>query len=622
MSIWKKSASIVASAALLGSLLATAAVGTALAANGTVFSYTSVPVGPVAADGISHYTLTFGAENVAPGDVTVLQVAASGAYFLNGTGAAAFDPATSLTCGTLTYPRTSILCTDAADIGSGAGTLWLASNTAGTATVTVSLVSTTLGTVTDSLVSFSFSGATATSVSTSYSSTAVKGGTTHAAVAGATTSWARTVVADSNNNPIAAGATVTWTLSGPAYFNGGSAISGPTAAAELASGADNITHCGLNVSTVSCANSPLIFSTGIAGTVTVATTVSYLGVTYTLANKTLTLTGDLSKAVGSVNTASNDINLGADLADGDAALEVQTTDAAGNVIAPAAGNGANPGAGGDTIASFTATYTPANIFTLDLNAVYDSTDKAWDFDATCVTTGTATVTIKALSALSTATASTSALTLTCAEGLTATTVGTFTVTAASTSVAPNGSTTVSVNVLDDNGLPAPDGTPVLAVTNGVGNVVSSKLTGTATTAGGAATFTYLAPANAGSATVTVLVSHASPSSKSITLTIGGGAGGGLVCTAASAKGANKTSGFSAAAKTLSHGASATLKFSCGAAGAGAAVVIRRALSGHSSVAWTTRIADASGNVIMNVRSASAAKYAYKAGGNWVWLTWK
>ena len=317
---------------------------------------------------------------------------------------------------------------------------------------------------------------------------------------------------------------------------------------------------------------------------------------------TVAAVGDVARAVGTNASFSIAHGLTAQPAGGSYALDT-TNDAISVAVTDAAGHaiGAN--------VSFSYSYTPANIVSLALDT-YDSAKKAWNFNATCANDGTATVAVTARSTLSTATATTGALTLTCADALTATTSGSFTAAATSTTVVPNGTSTITVKVLDDNKLPAPDGTPVVAVSSGVGNVIGSGGTvGSATTSKGAATFTYLAPANAGSGTVTVSVADATPVSQAIAFTIGGVAPA-TGYAAASSLGVTSSGPFTTATKLPRIGAFVTVRLSFGAAAAGQTIgvyVAARANGVWSGfAALTSRVADSRGNVYFHWRASRAS----------------
>lgn len=523
---------------------------------GTAYPYCASATSQVA-DGVSYIALKWGTANPT---ASVISVSVKGGYFIAGTGV-----------GTQTFPLTSIVLTGTPTLDGAV--LWLASTTAGTASVTLTF-STGTG-YTDSIASFTFTGATSTTVSTSYSSTSAASSSV-AAVAG-TTDALTTTVADTNNNLIPVGATVTWTVTGPAVF--------PTVPVSQTSGSTPVNGGKATINLV---------STGTPGTATVATTVSYLGVTYTLANETVSFYGPVAKIVATNEAYS--INSANTTTAGTGALDVALTDAAGNAIT----SGVTWG---------TPTYTPANIFTISVVPTgLDSAGTGYLFNVTCVADGTATVSVNATTpALSSTSVTSNTVTFTCADGLGSTTPGTFTASAASTTVAPNGNTTITVKVLDDNKLPAPDGTPVVAVTNGVGAVVNTSGAANGTTSNGTATFTYLAPSNAGSGTVTIFVANATPASQAITFTIGTAAT--TSATAGSALGL-ATSGFSATTKVAKFGQYVTWQFGFGASAANKNVTILVATKSSSGVwsafkALTGRIADANGNAYFHWKYSTA-----------------
>ncbi len=320
------------------------------------------------------------------------------------------------------------------------------------------------------------------------------------------------------------------------------------------------------------------------------------------ASATVIVVGDVATATGGNNDYSIAYGLTTQPAGGSYALD-GTNDAISVAVTDAAGSRIG------SHVSFSYAYTPAHIFTLVLDK-YDSTNKVWGFNATCAANGSATVTITVNSTLSTATATTSALTLTCAKVLTSSATGTFTTSASATTVAANGTATITVAVRDDNGLAAPDGTPVIAVTNGVGNVVGSSGTvGNSTTSDGVATFTYLAPANAGSGAVTMSVANATPAAQVRTFTISTSAPA-VRSTAASALGVTKSGPFTTATKIAKLGTYVTLEVSLGAAAAGKHVTIQVAAKTRgvwsAFTALAGLVADSNGHVFFYRKSASAA----------------
>ncbi len=529
-----------------------------------VASSTSVP-----ADGASTIVFTF--NNVTPGANTISISTSAGSF----SAASGFSFVSGFTP---TYPTTTLSSITAIATG---GTLTLKAPTvAGTANVTVQLVPTAGGTATyDSIQSFTFSASTLPTVSTSYSSNTTQPSSIPASPTGDTGLYIGTTVRDPNNNAISVGATVTWTLSPLGYFAGGSNTYSTTS------------------NTAGVYNSAHIFSTGAVGATTLTTSITYLGVTYTLPNATITFVGAPAKIVLSNNAY---VLAAGGLSDSNALLAV-VTDAAGNAIKA-----------GITLS--VGTYTPANIFTIT-PGTYSSTDGAWDIAAVCPSAdGTATVTVTVPSGSSTITSN--AATLVCADPLSSTTQGSFTVSAKSPTVAPNSPDVITVNVKDDNGLPAVDGTSVVAVTNGVGNVVSSAGTASASTSNGTATFTYLAPSNAGSATVTVFVGNTTTGSAAVTLTIGTPAPA-VSYTAASALGVTTSGPFTTATKLPAIGKYVTWQFSFGSAAAGKNVTILWEAKSASGTwpgmkAFTGRIADANGNVYFHWKFTKATWISVEA----------
>jgi hypothetical protein len=570
------------------------ATTTSSSATGTLYPWTYTTVNPpnnttpVPANGLAYYAVTFGPDQLSTaGLVSSVQLSVTGGFFLNGV------KGSNATTWNASFPSTSITLFNTGTTAStnpllNGDVVWIASQTAGNAVFRVQYVSSTLGTNYDTQYSFAFTGATSTTLSTAYSTTTLSA-TSAPATAGSGVT-ASTVVADTNNSPVYSGATVTWTLSGPAVF-----ATLPVSATYSANPMSTTCSTGLACAQ---ATSVGILSTGVPGKVTVATTVSYLGVTYTLSNVTLSFYGTVAKIVAS-NVAYSIPATGALTTDGTGALDVALTDAAGNPIT----SGVTWG---------TPTYTPANIFTISaVPTGLDAAGTGYLFNVTCVADGTATVSVNATTpALSSTSVTSNTVTFTCADALSSTTVGSFTASAASTTVAPNGNTTITVKVLDDNKLPAPDGTSVTAVTNGVGNVVNTSGGAGGTTSNGVATFTYLAPANAGSGTVTIFVPNATPASQAITFTIGTPAPA-VSATAGTVLGLGTSgSSYSAATKIAKYGQYVTWQFGFGSAAAGKNVTILWEAKSASGTwpgmkAFTGRIADANGNVTFHWKFSSA-----------------
>jgi len=595
LTIWKKAISVATSAALLASLLATAVAPAAFAAPVTVTG--AVPYvasnSEVPADGASSIVLNFG-------DITAGTDATTGTVTVtttNGRFTSSFDAR-------LVIGSTQTIATAAGPLGAvdiGALTL-TAPSAAGTATVTVQVTPALGGTArTDSITTFTFTAATGTAVSTAYSTTALSASTA-SATGGSTGVTATTTVRDANNVAIAAGATVTWTLAGPAYF------AGTLTSTSLATGVDAL---GVAVS-------PLIFSTGAAGAVTVNTSVKHLNVTYALAAKTLTLVGAPATVVASNNKYSIPTNNSNDVvspAAGSDELFAVVSDASGQSIA--------------TGVTFTlGAYTPQNIFTVNFpvpgaatNALYDTTDKGYYIDVDCVVSGTATVTIKAAvtnSLAVTTTVTSEAVKFTCATPLSAANLGTMDLSAGSTAVAANSSVPILVTVKDKDGLPAPDGTRVDAVTNGVGTVFSSTGATFKGTVDGVARFTYFAPANSGSGTVTVFTTNTVPTSRSVTIIIGPTGAGVAIGQEESALNVTTVGPWSKSTKVAKVGKFITWKIAAGSANAGKTIGIflqtkNSAGVWSAPVRFSARIADSRGNAYFHWKGTRAMWVSVKGG---------
>ncbi len=321
------------------------------------------------------------------------------------------------------------------------------------------------------------------------------------------------------------------------------------------------------------------------------------------ANVTVVAVGPVATATG----GNNDYSIAAGLTvqpEG----EAYALDGANDAISVAVRDASGTSIGSNV--DFTYMYAPAGVFTLAPDG-YDALDDVWNFNATCQAPGTASVTLTAHGGSSGASASTDALQLTCAKQVTLSTPGTFSATPLTATVAPGGVATVKVRVRDAGGLPAPDGTPVVAVSDGVGNVVGfGGIVGGGTTVDGTATLTYLAPTNTGSGTVTVSVPNATPAALALTFTIAAPPAPAVHATAASALGVTRSGPFTAATKVAAPGAYITVRLSFGAAAAGKDVTIEMATkTGGTWSAFgarTSRTADSRGNVYLFWRSATPA----------------
>ncbi len=531
----------------------------------TVITRITVSVSPaeaVPADGDSTAVLTFTTDPSAVSyttDVRNITVRTTAGRFTS-TNSGNFVINLAQTEATVTYPF---------NLDSG-DTLTLTSpTTAGTATITVRLTPIAGGVaITDSTTTITFFAAGTSPVSATTSTTTVTPTSGAASPAGADLGDIVTLVKTSAGVVITSGVTVTWTISPIG-----------TLAAFAPTLSDSISPYTADV-----------FSTGIAGAATITTTITHTatGVPTTLSAKTFTFVGPLA----SLTLSNNNFSLPTGTA-GTAALKVVAKDAAGNLLS------------GITLDPVVTPPAPLTGVTFSGATV---TNGSATVNTACGTTaGTASVTVKVGSVVS------NAVSITCAGA-----ASTFTVSAASSTVAPNGSVAITVDVKDAGGFPAPDGTLpatqtlVIAVTNGVGAVFSSTGGSAAPTVNGKATFTYLAPSNAGSGTVTAFVG--SLASQSVTLTIGGGlvvVGG----SAASALGVTTSGPFSITTKVAGLGKYVTFKLSGGALAAGQTVTILRATKTGTTwsafTAVTKRIANSNGDVYYYVRSSSAAWQSFR-----------
>ncbi|MBI2763981.1 MAG: hypothetical protein HYX54_09605 [Chloroflexi bacterium] len=470
--------------------------------------------------------------------------------------------------------------------------LYLASTTAGTATVTVSY-SDGVQTV-DSIQSFTFTAAAAKVVSAGNTTNnfATVGDTSCSAVSafavaavGSSGKAVCTIVRDPDGFAITTGVKVKYTLTGPGSI--GTLGSGTYTDSD---GTDGF--------------AATIYSSGISGEATIKTTVTYLNVDYALADKTFTFYG----APKTAELTTNAYSVGTECASNDtsaACMSRGATDGLRLLVKDAAGTRVRDLTGWTP----SATVAPANLLTVGAAGSYSSLNPGFAIPFTCgVDALQGTVKVKLTKG--TDTVETGTVSISCVDILASNAVGEFTVGAAATSLVPGGNTTITVTVKDDNGFPAADGTVVTAAANS-GAVVSSDGNNQKKTSNGVATFTFLAPSTAGAATVTAFVSNAG-GPNSVSLTIGAAAGGGAVTgTNASALGLSTSGSYSTATKVAALGKYETWKISFGAAAAGKTVGILVATKNSAGV-WssftrlTGRVADASGTAWFSWRSSSAS----------------
>lgn len=181
----------------------------------------------------------------------------------------------------------------------------------------------------------------------------------------------------------------------------------------------------------------------------------------------------------------------------------------------------------------------------------------------------------------------------------------FTVAFDKTTVAPGGTATISATVKDENGFPVEDGTAVAMIVSS-----GATLATTTGTAGGVATWTFLAPFNTGVATALATVGGVT-GSQSAQINIGAVAPAVTSGTNASSLGATKTGTYTTATKVAALGQYQTFKLSFGAGAAGTTVGVLVATK-NADGTWgaftrlTGRVADASGNAYFWWKTSSAA----------------
>ncbi len=538
------------------------------------------------ADGSSYIQFGFFESSAS---ATILNITVTGGQFIGGLGT--FEPADA-GCYNWTYPRTTMSMAASACGGLpfivAGDQLFLASSTAGTASVTISYSS---GTITyDSTESFTFTSASINVPSTALSTTTICSAgaapcTTKVSspasapkTAGNSGLTMETQVKDSNGAVIASGVSVEWTISGPAFFTTG----GTFKSTANASG------------TTGYAGSDTISSTGAGGTATITTTIKYLGVSYVLADKKINFVGDpatITASNGYYSLATNKVQGGA----GDGAIEVVLQDA----------NKFDISSGATFVISGP---TPAAFWTVTGQA-WDADENMWDLEVTCgPTAGTSSANIKATVGTKSVT-TTTPVTITCATPLTTINLGTMTVdTSAGTTVAPGGQLAISVTVKDVDGLPAPDGTIVSAATNGFGTIVRvTKNESEKGTVNGVSKFLYLAPSTPGTVVVTFFgQGNTTPSNISVTIRVGATA---VTGTNGSHLGLSQSGSFSTATKIQALNGYVTWKLSFGAAAAGQSAGIWIATKNSAGV-WssftklTGRTVDSAGDAYFHYRSAS------------------
>jgi len=587
LTIWKKAVSTLATAGLLASLLATAAASSALANtdNTTYLDNCSVDgvnftsTCSVVADGVSRIQVQGQNAGAAafPAGTAYVELSISGATFSTVAGQATGVFAAAAPLGVVNSTTARI-----GGIPGETDYLTVVSPTApGTATITLTYVpsvgiATPAGTFT-----IDFYAADQLAVSVANSTNVLSPASAAASPATDNVATLTTTVKNSvgtGGSPVA-NATVVYTIS-PV----GTLTAGHVQTYTTTTNSSGQATVGIN-------------STGVTGTSTITTTVTYQGVTTTFAAKTFVFYGPVAKLTATALIVS------IPLSGSGAALKVVAEDAAGNKVDGITVTGVLPA--GSVVTSLTAVDatgvgTPA--------ATYGSGTGAAKVNATCGSTaGKVSVQVKVLVGSTTITSN--AVDLYCADNV----AKTFTVKSDATTLAPGGNTTITVSILEKNGLPVPDGYEAVLLVNS-GAVFGDATGNMATTFGGDATFTFLAPSTPGVATATAFVAN-KPTladgtlfpTQSVTITIG----------AVSVSGANAsklglgTSGtFTTATKVAALNGYVTWKLSFGAANAAKTAEIWVATK-KADGTWgaftklTARITNSSGDAYFSWRSSTA-----------------
>ena len=588
MTIWKKAISTLVTAGLLASLLATAAAPIASAntdsttyldncsTDGVTFTSTC----SVVADGVSRIQVqgqNAGAAAI-PAGTAYIELSISGATFSTVAGqvTGVFAAASPLGVVSSTIARIGAIPAET-------DYLTVVSPTAaGTGTITLTYVpsvgiATPAGTFT---IDFYAADQLAVSVANS-TNVLTPGASAAASPAADAVATLTTTVKNSvgvGGSPVA-NATVNYTISPVGTLTG--------THVQVVSATTNAS----GVATVT------INSTGVAGTSTITTSVTYLSVTTTLAAKTFVFYGPVAKLTASARVISIVTGGNAD------ALKVVAEDAAGNKVDNVTVTGVLPA--GSVVTSLTAVSatgfgTPA--------ATYGTGTGAAKVNAVCgATAGKATVQVKVLVGSTTITSN--AIDLYCADNV----AKTFTVKAGATAVAPGGNTTITVNILEKNGLPVPDGYEAVVLVNS-GAVFGDVTGNNATTYGGDASFTFLAPSTPGVATATAFVANTPIlgdgtlfPTQSVTIAIGAVA---LTGTNGSQLGLSHSGTFTTATKiqTLNHYVTWKLSFGAAASGQSAAIWVATKKADGTWTAFTKltgRIVDSAGNAYFSWRSSTA-----------------
>jgi hypothetical protein len=578
LTIWKKAISAVTSAALLASLLASAAVaqvGTSGQSDQTnVLDCTAAAVHTLAtcsqvADGISTVTLS--------GDVTPPRTETGKSLYITASGATIIGVAGQfvLAGGIVTGPAGQVVAvTDQIVVR--------APSAAGSATVSVYEITTATGIATlEGTLTITFTASSGLEVSASnsvvktldscsLSSGAFNGTKVTAAPALPSNTWVAylcVLVKDGNGSAVP-GAVVSGTITPVGGLQGD--FFGQTTTATT--GADGVAWID-------------VYTTGLAGAATISTsatinskTTAFTPVTFTFAGSLATITATSQVLTVYYNGWSDHV------------VRFTGADAAGNKVFFA---------GSDTYSSDTS------VFTIDHVDPYDGNGDIYDgaVEVTCAKVGSANVVVKQGSIAS------NAVKVYCSDW-----PDSFTVAFDKTVVAPGGAATLTVNVLDENGQPAAaDGEDVdVVVSSGAISPSSTEVSD------GAGVFTYLAPFNFGTATALVTVDGIT-GSKSASINIGAPAVVVPLGSTASTLGVAPPGGtWSTATKVAKVGSFITWRFAAGVANAGKTIGVflqTKDANGvwSASTRFSARVADSSGNAYFSWKGTSAMWVSIRGG---------
>lgn len=583
MRTWKKAFSAGLAAMLLASVTASAAFATKgaaatdsdqtdhLACTNAVIA-TLVTCSQVA-DGISTVTLTGDATDDAAG--ISLYISVSGATFISAAGDFVLgggivtdaDPVNLLAADTITLrapaaPGSAVVSVYEITTLTGIAAL------EGTLTITFTASSGLGVSVANSAVKIVAPGTcTVNGTGTGFTEAAVTSGPANPS--NATVARLCILVNDGNGNPLANGTAVTGTITPIGGLQHVTPV--PPALGVFGQTSGTTTLGG-----VASFN---IFSTGLAGTATIAVSVTVGTTTTSFLPVTFIFTGPIATVTASNKVFALDKTAGA-TAD---VVEFTAKDAAGNFV---------PTVGATAVSSDVTILTVGSPVAQDFTGA-DTAAGRGKVTVDCVgVAGSATVKVTA------ATIASNLITVYCSDAAAVT----VTVAFSATTINPGGSATLTLTAKDGGLRPVPDGTGAALI------VSAGATTPVTTTTNGMATATYLAPFNTGVVTALGTVSGVTGSGSTtigpvvpVTPVTG---------TNASALGVSHSATYSTATKVAALNTYQTFKISFGASAAGTTVGILVATKTGST--WssftrlTGRVADSTGTAWFSWRNAAAS----------------